>query len=118
MELCYVLMTHLNRFSINFQEIDSAKAKKCPAALKKCSVGSVIGFLNASRTFLISQVKVKLCRYNFIPEFCLVSAHQARPGGTWAMIHLLTSRLLGPLGLLGPDRRPPACTTGEPSHHG
>ena len=35
MELCYVLMTHLNRFSINFQEIDSAKAKKCPAALKK-----------------------------------------------------------------------------------
>ena len=98
-------MTHSNRFPINFQEIDSAKAKKCPAALKKCSVGSVIGFLNASRTFLISQVKVKLCRYNFIPEFCLVSAHQARPGGTWAMIHPLTSRLLG---LLVPNRRPPA----------
>ena len=111
MELCYALMTHLNRFSINFQEIDSAKAKKCPTAFKKsifspCSVGSVIGFLNALWTFLIPQVKVKLCRFNFIPEYCLVSAHQARPGGTWAMIHLLTSRLLGPL---GPDRRrPPA----------
>ena len=41
-------MTHLNRFSINFQEIDSAEAEKNPAAFKKsifspCSVGSVIG---------------------------------------------------------------------------
>ena len=48
MALCSAQMTHLNRFSINFQEIDSAKAKKCPSAFKKsifspCSVGSVIG---------------------------------------------------------------------------
>ena len=87
MALCSAQMTHLNRFSINFQEIDSAEAKKCPAAFKKSifSPRSVIGFLNALWTFLISEVKVKLCRYNFILEFCLLSAqqpngHQARPG--------------------------------------